>query len=294
MSTKSAPPKKAIQQKPLKAQPKPAPGPLVPLSARKDHPSKIAAAAPEPKTKNKKPAASAPEIPADQLLRAQGLPLLSTAYLFVRNLSRSADDKRNGTLLGEFGNELYVLERKGDKFEAYPTVSLADNRLHILRRNSSDPVSVTQMVDALLFSGYIKTLDPVLTRSVEFDGLKEAAIESLADSVGCHAFSSYTARNIRGAERSMDDANAVFEKALRAIVHLNGFTPGDPLIWKDYRAIAAIDIGAILCTEHGRLPTKKELRAAMEAKGLAFAKSNALSGKWKDVFKKAGLEDLED
>ena len=49
-----------------------------------------------------------------------------------------------------------------------------------------------------------------------------------------------------------------------------------------------------LCAKHRRLPTKREVRSALEAIGVGYARSKDQDGKWADLFVRAGLGDLPD
>ena len=223
--------------------------------------------------------------------KARGLQLLFSAY----NLSRN--QKTNSVVLPEtrYLGGLYILEELSTGTVAYPTVELGERRLRILRRNSSDGLAVTQIVDALLFLGFLNTLDPEMAESSEFNALKKDAVKQLSVSVGLHSYLAFIAPNEQESGSHTDNAEALCKKALRAIIHLNTLTPGNPAIWSKSLPLAAIDIGGFLCGELRELPTKELLQETMEGKGLGFSKkSKDLPGNWRELFRTAGLETLPD
>lgn len=195
----------------------------------------------------------------------------------------------------EFLDDLFILVKYGGHFDAYPTVALAEHRLNVLRKHTADTFSVTQIVDALLFLGFLKTLHPEMAKSIYFDGLKKDAAQNLISNIGFHSYLSFIASDKRESESHSEDAVSLCEKSLRAIVNFSSFTPEDASIWEKHLPIAAIDIGATLCAKFHKLPTKKALRAAMEEKGLVYSKKNKdIPCKWREMFQAAGLGSLPD
>ena len=93
-------------------------------------------------------------------------------------------------------------------------------------------------------------------------------------------------------ECAIDSCASIFKAALRCVAAANGLLPHKRGWWLKPEAVAIIE-GHIIFLETGERPTKSAIRAVMEGHGTVFPKKHA-SAKWREIFARAGLQNLAD
>ena len=93
-------------------------------------------------------------------------------------------------------------------------------------------------------------------------------------------------------ECAIDSCANSFKAALRNVAAANSLLPHKRRSWLRPQAEAIIE-GQTIFLETGERPTKSAIRAVIERHGITFSKKRA-SAKWREIFARAALQNLED
>lgn len=225
---------------------------------------------------------------------ARGLPITSVVYRALRHqtgLNALKDPNGNIKPLGD----LFILDQTGGGCVAYPSYALGQHRDRLMRGHSSEDLVAAKVEDALMLLGYYSVFDFEEYSPTERAALEREVFYNLANALGESVIRTYIAQTKERSEIEAGKVSNILNKALSGIVRMHHHVParntGDPVP----RAVIAIECAADLCARFKRLPTKKELRAAMEAIGITY-KLNPKdpNGKWNGLFSTATLDTLPD
>jgi hypothetical protein len=128
--------------------------------------------------------------------------------------------------------------------------------------------------------------------SFGFGHLRQDVGNDVAISLGPTVEKILTASTPEQAELAAEGAINLLKRAFGGVVHTKfpSATRGNTSLIP--KAVLAIWHARLLCERFRRLPTKAEVRQALEAIGISYARSKDPKGRWEDLFIRAGLSDL--
>jgi hypothetical protein len=101
------------------------------------------------------------------------------------------------------------------------------------------------------------------------------------------------AMQARDVECAIESCAATVKAALRCVAVGSGALPGGQRKRKPKPEVVAILEGERIFRQTGERPSTSGIRAAMENLGIVFSKKHA-SAKWREIFVRAGLQNLAD
>jgi hypothetical protein len=245
--------------------------------------------------------------PADRqaLFAMISLPVTDSIPI-IEAVDRATDGKRNffsnqnnnleddGWVLVKDWPELFRLYERGGYYKtiAYPNISAIRNAL--LRGHLIGDIDTAKVEEALLLVAAGRTISSDFYKENDL-GIEKYAFMHLVDAIGHHVLKAYAVDSKDEAEAACDDAVSIFKKAMRGILRMHHYIPSQHTGELFPRAVMAISFADLHCCSTKRLPTKSELRSAMEQAGFGYSSnSKGIAGKWREMFETAGLGELPD
>jgi hypothetical protein len=196
--------------------------------------------------------------------------------------------------------ELFVLFRRGSEYLAELQPELATTEKRLMSGHSLEDLASAKLDGALgrlAFLEFARRDSATNHNSWGFLELRREAIEQLTETLGELALKLFYSSK-EAAENSYMDMVALVKRTGEGIVK----SRFDPIRYKGKWAlpVLAIYYAKLLCQQHGRLPSKAEVKERLMAPSLVAMKlgfskkSNAHKGNWNQVFDRAGLGELPD
>jgi hypothetical protein len=187
---------------------------------------------------------------------------------------------------------LFTLYQNGEIYRAELSEKLADKISQFQKGNDKHK----HYGETIKLQQAIFLLKLRKERGESFVHLDSVIVSILAEVIGGKMIDAWSTQSPIESKNIKDDLNNSFVRAVNGLMKLK-----HPLKAKhttDQRGITmdqlAIETAQKICGELRRLPTKSEVRFAMEEKGHKYANERGrAASRWKDLFQRCGLEALK-
>ena len=167
----------------------------------------------------------------------------------------------------------------------------------LLRGHSLDDSLVQQLENALMqaaVAAHILNSDNN-HRSANLNIFRTLVANGIIPTLGIATLGILCAKDKATAKSRAFAATNMAQRAMDGIFKIKWPSPARGSGAKMPREVVVIEYARVLCRQLRRLPTKRELRAALEEEGLGYStRSKGVERKWQMLFLRAGLERLPD